>query len=107
MWRLRVYLHSELATTAATKRTRQGGEKEAATMDASSWLESRSCGSRTHAGVGGGGIALDVRRQAAIRRILDRDGLRRTRELERDALSAAVLTERDLADVDYAGGSGY
>ncbi len=76
-------------------------------MDASSWFDSRLCGCKAHGGAEARSVALDVRRQVAIRHIFNPDDLLRTRVVERDALSTALLAERDLADVDYAGGRGY
>ncbi len=76
-------------------------------MDASSWFDSRLCGCKSHGGPEARSVALDARRQAAIRHMLNPDDLLRTRVVERDALSGALLAERDLGGVDYAGGGGY
>ncbi len=76
-------------------------------MDAGNWYDSRLCGCKAHGGAEARSVALDVRRQAAIRHILNANDLLRARVVEPDALSVALLAERDLAEVDYAGGLGY
>lgn len=76
-------------------------------MNASSWCDTRLCGCKAHGGPEARSIALEAHRQAAIRHILNPGDLLRRRIEERDAMSAALLAERDLPGVDYAGGGGY
>ncbi len=76
-------------------------------MDASGWFDSRLCGCKAHGGPNARLIALEVRRQTAVRRRLNPDDALRDRVVARDPGSAALLAERDLSSVDYAGGAGY
>ncbi len=76
-------------------------------MDGSSWFDTRLCGCKAHGGPEAWGIALEARRQAAIRHLLNPDDLLRTRVVERDRLSAALFADRDLGAVDDAAGAGY
>jgi hypothetical protein len=71
------------------------------------WLDSRLCGCQAHGGPEARRIALEARRQAALRRMLNPTDDHRQRVIELDAFSAAVLADRDLPDLDYAGGAGY
>jgi hypothetical protein len=76
-------------------------------MNAGSWFDTRLSGCNAHGGSRARSDGLDAHRQAAIRHILNPADLLRTRSVEPDALSAALLAERDLNGVDYAGGGGY
>ncbi len=76
-------------------------------MNASSTLDTRLCGCKTHGGSEARQIALEARRQAFVRRTFNPDDALRGRVVPRDALSAALLAERDQLGVDYAGGAGY
>ncbi len=76
-------------------------------MEGSSWFDSRLCGCKAHGGADARLTALEARRQAGVRRMLNPDDALRSRVLPPDALSSALLAERDGAGVDYAGGAGY
>ena len=76
-------------------------------MDRTTWLDSRLCGCKAHGGPEARRIALDARRQASIRLMLNPKDDLRLRFVAHDALSAALLADRDLPDVDYAAGGGY
>ena len=76
-------------------------------MDTNAWHDSRLCGCKAHGGPEARSAALEARRQAGIRRMLNPEDALRHRVVALDALSAAILADRDLPDVDYAGGGGY
>ncbi len=75
-------------------------------MNTSSSLDTRLCGCKVHGGAEVRQIALEFRRQAFIRRTLNPDDTLRRRVVAFDALTAALLAERDQVEVDYAGGAG-
>ncbi len=76
-------------------------------MDRNAWHDSRLCGCKAHGGPEARHIALEARRQANIRQMLNPGDALRHRFVASDALSAAILADRDLPDVDYAAGGGY
>ncbi len=76
-------------------------------MNTSSAIDSRLCGCKTHGGSEGRQLALEARRQAFVRRTLNPDDGLRSRFVPADALSLALLVERDQLGVDYAAGAGY
>jgi hypothetical protein len=80
--------------------------QEITTMNASS-LDTRLCGCSAHGGTEARQVALEFHRQAFIRRTLNPDDALRRRLVALDAVSAALLAERDQVGVDYAGGEGY
>ncbi len=75
-------------------------------MNASS-LDTRLCGCKTHGGAEARQIALELRRQSFIRRTLNPTDTLRRRVVPIDAMSAALLADRDQLGVDYAAGDGY
>jgi hypothetical protein len=76
-------------------------------MNATTWHDSRLCGCKAHGGPEARRIALEARRQAGVRQMLNPQDALRLRVVAQDALSAALLADRDLPDVDYAAGAGY
>ena len=74
-------------------------------MNASSF-DTRLCGCRAHGGSEARQVALEFRRQAFIRRTLNPDDALRRRVVAFDALSAALLAERDQLGLDNARGVG-
>ena len=76
-------------------------------MNTNSRFDTRLCGCRTHGGVEARQLALEVRRQAFVRRTLNPNDTLRSRVVPPDPLSAALLADRDVAGVDYASGAGY
>ncbi len=75
-------------------------------MNANS-LDTRLCGCSAHGGSEARQVALEFHRQAFIRRTLNPDDALRRRVVAFDALSAALLAERDQLGVDHASGEGY
>ena len=69
-------------------------------------LDTRLCGCRTHGGPEARQVALESYRQTFIRRTLNPDDALRHRVLVFDALSAAILAEREQLRDDRAGGAG-
>lgn len=76
-------------------------------MDRTTWHDSRLCGCKAHGGPEARLIALEARRQTAVRQMRNPDDALRHRVVALDALSAVLLADRDLPGVDYAGGGGY
>ncbi len=76
-------------------------------MNTTSSIDTRLCGCKTHGGSEARQVALEARRQTFIRRTLNPHDALRKRVVPRDLLSAALLADRDLPGVDYAGGAGY
>ncbi len=76
-------------------------------MNTGSSLDTRLCGCKVHGGSEARQIALEFRRQAFIRRTLNPNDALRGRFVPTDAMSSALLAERDQLGVDYAGGAGY
>lgn len=73
-------------------------------MNASS-LDTRLCGCRTHGGSEARQVALESHRQTFIRRTLNPDDALRRRVVVSDALSAAILADREQLRVDHADGA--
>ncbi len=76
-------------------------------MNTSSALDPRLCGCKAHGGSDARQVALEFHRQALIRRTLNPDDALRRRVVASDALTAAILADRDAPGVDYAAGAGY
>ena len=70
------------------------------------YLGAMQAGCKAHGGPEARETALEARHQTAVRRMLNADDGLRSRVVARDALSVAILAERDLAAVDCAGGEG-
>src|SRR5512146_2763044 len=71
------------------------------------WLDTWLCGCKAHGGPEARRIALEARRQAASRRMLDPTDDLPHRVIGLDAYSIDTLAERDLPNIDYASGAGY
>lgn len=78
--------------------------EEVTTMNASS-LDTRLCGCRTHGGSEARQVALESHRQTFVRRTLNPDDALRRRVVVSDALSAAILADREQLRVDHADGA--